>query len=376
MLVCNTFEFDNRVFRAADTLQEAGFEVTLLAYHREGLAEEEILGSGFRLIRINFNKKHARGTIFYKAFKYFAFRNAVKRYVDEIRPDYVHCHDYKSLFMGFYAKKRCNSTFIYDVHEYFQDLNYLHYFPRPVRRYIARYERKGLKTADSVITVSPGLAEKLAKPAGKVINLVRNIPDFRDMESSVAEPLESEFKGYLEQHKGGKNLLFLGGDVSKSRGIPRFLEILKGLPAEYRLTMIGVKERVIIERLERLLEEKGVRDRVTYFHPLRLKTIFTLSPYFYMGLCLVQPINESYKHSLANKLFEYTAMGLPILASNIPDQKALLERYGNGLIIDVHNREESIERIISFSPKKEAGERALRELNWSNESKKLLELYR
>jgi glycosyltransferase involved in cell wall biosynthesis len=51
------------------------------------------------------------------------------------------------------------------------------------------------------------------------------------------------------------------------------------------------------------------------------------------GLCLIQPICRSYELCLPNKLFEYAAAGVPILASDVPVIAAVVRGEGIGEVV-------------------------------------------
>jgi glycosyltransferase involved in cell wall biosynthesis len=52
------------------------------------------------------------------------------------------------------------------------------------------------------------------------------------------------------------------------------------------------------------------------------------------GLCLIQPVCRSYELTLPNKLFEYAAAGVPVLASNMPVLAGVVRREGLGEVVD------------------------------------------
>ena len=102
-----------------------------------------------------------------------------------------------------------------------------------------------------------------------------------------------------------------------------------------------------------------------------------------IGLVCIQPL-ERHKVSLPNKIFEYMAAGLPIIASNFPLWKKIVDDAGCGICIDPTDPEKIAEAILYLldNPQlgKEMGEngrRAAKErYNWKKESKKLLEVYK
>jgi glycosyltransferase involved in cell wall biosynthesis len=86
---------------------------------------------------------------------------------------------------------------------------------------------------------------------------------------------------------------------------------------------------------------------------------------------------------MPTKLFEYMATGLPVIASNFPHWKEILEDNHCGLVVDPLNPKE-IARAIEYlldhpeeaSRMGENGRQAVKDkYNWEEEGKKLLDLY-
>jgi glycosyltransferase involved in cell wall biosynthesis len=102
-----------------------------------------------------------------------------------------------------------------------------------------------------------------------------------------------------------------------------------------------------------------------------------------MGLVIFQPA-ENHIESQPNKLFEYLSAGLPIVASNFPLWREIVEGNGVGIVVDPTNSQE-VADAISFLLKNpelcaEMGGRARAlieaRLNWNVEARKLIEFYR
>jgi glycosyltransferase involved in cell wall biosynthesis len=110
-------------------------------------------------------------------------------------------------------------------------------------------------------------------------------------------------------------------------------------------------------------------------HPLVAKT--------HIGLAVVArtPNNVG---SLLTKLFEYMALGMPLITSDFPLYKELIEGIGCGLCVAPEKPQEladAIEYLLSH-PEEAAemgrrGREAVRaNYNWNTEAKKLLEVYK
>lgn len=375
MSVCNYFNPDNRVFRAANSLAEAGYQVVVLSYSKEGLPEEEEPGFGFSVKRIKagfsrFPIKQIRNFV-----NHIMWRKKTKDFASQFIPEFVHCHDYNTLFLGEYCKKKFNSKVIYDNHEYFQDLNYLHRYPFFIRKWIAMYERRVMKTTvDEMIVVSPGIAEAYTPIFGRKINIVRNIPDtepYKVFNSGVPD----DITGFLETQKkiGRKLFLYLGTNTQRGRGMDFCFNLVSVLPNEYGLVIFGPRDNKEVMLLKQKAIQMGIDERFGAFKSLPIPVLDKISSYFYMGVSLIEPIYFSYLHSLPNKLFEYFSMGLPVLSSDIPDQAELVLRLnlGNVIPFDISKAKEIIINTgsNSYNP-------AIKTLfTWESEKKVLLSVY-
>jgi len=334
MAVYNSFNPDNRVFRAADAIQEMGYDVTLLAYHSPGLPLEEVTGKGFRVIRIVIKKNYLFPKQLRNYLNYRSFKKRAKRISEIIKPQFVHCHDYNTLFLGVYCKTLFGSRLIYDCHEYFQDLQYLHRYPLLVRKRIAAFERKVIKKkVDEMITVSPGIAQLYRVHFPKNILVIRNIPD-KTKSITVQAPSGEIIKFLTTQTDLNRKLfLYLGTNSQKGRGLDFIFDLLRELPDEYGMVTFGAKSLAELDYLKSKAEKCNISQRYGAFFSLPIEQLHSVAKFFYMGFSLIEPIYVSYYHSLPNKLFEYFSMDLPVISSEIPDQSEIILKHNAGLIV-------------------------------------------
>lgn len=380
MAVCDYFTNDNRVFRAADALTEQGLDVQLLAYHRADLKEKESLGHGFHVSRLKNNTWIQKPSQFSNFLKYLEFRRKAKAFADQYQPDAVHCHDYNTLFLGVYCQKKYGAKIIYDNHEYFQDLKYLHRYPKLVRRYIAHYEKETIKYwVDEMIVVSEGIAEAYRDIAGTKPTIVMNITDWRTIKNEKPSEIEYEqYKSFLDHLKqeGKEILLYIGRNFVRGRGMDFTIELLQHLPEHYFLVIFGCSNAKEIQKLQAIFKAKNVEHRMKAFTYASVSDLYHLRSYFSFGLSMIEPIYFSYNHSLPNKLFEYIMMGLPVIASDIPEQKKIVNTYNVGIVAELQSPGLTAQKLLSLDAKKYDGlEDARKELSWENEKHKLLKIY-
>ena len=85
---------------------------------------------------------------------------------------------------------------------------------------------------------------------------------------------------------------------------------------------------------------------------------------------------------MPNKMFEYMMAGLPVLASNFPEMRSVIQASGAGLVVDPQNIaaiRQCIQGLLDEPTRtqqyREAALRADRYYNWEREADKLIQLY-
>ena len=100
-----------------------------------------------------------------------------------------------------------------------------------------------------------------------------------------------------------------------------------------------------------------------------------------VGLSIEENNGESYYYSLPNKISDYIQAGIPIVVSNFPEMKRIIEAFEVGECISNHSEQElssKINRVLTKGKKfyKERLESAAAQLCWENEEPKLIELFK
>src|SRR5690606_10003174 len=102
-----------------------------------------------------------------------------------------------------------------------------------------------------------------------------------------------------------------------------------------------------------------------------------------VGLVCLHPV-DNYREALPIKMFEYMAAGLPVVATDFPLWRRILEESGCGVTVDPLNPADMAEKVTALlkdDPMRQRmgknGRRAfLEKYNWRAEETKLLDLYR
>jgi glycosyltransferase involved in cell wall biosynthesis len=99
-----------------------------------------------------------------------------------------------------------------------------------------------------------------------------------------------------------------------------------------------------------------------------------------MGFCLIEDHCLSYRYSLPNKFFEYAMAGLPILVSDLPEMRKLVEKYNCGVICESVTPEgivKGLKELLGQDLKKlgENSRKMAEDHSWEVQEEKLIKLY-
>jgi len=179
-----------------------------------------------------------------------------------------------------------------------------------------------------------------------------------------------------------KKIVVYVGEISPGRGLEHMIEALQWLE-DVVLVIIGEGarteyERTLLQRADSLkVSHKICRMK---YHPFNTMIRYVASAD--LGIVYIQNLNLSYLYSLPNKLFEYLLAGIPIIASDMPEIRKIVDEYQVGCIVELADSRrlgEKIKHVLSdpdlAAQFRSNARRAIRENNWQLESKKLVALY-
>jgi glycosyltransferase involved in cell wall biosynthesis len=352
---------DVRIFhKEAKTLAKAGYKVVLIAQHKRN---EEV--DGIKIAALP-NQQNRFFRIFGLTWR--AFHMALLE-----RANVYHFHDPELLPIGVLLKIFTRAKIIYDVHEDVPEQILTKYWlPVSLRRPIAILfnfiEKLLAQVMDKVIVATEGIAEKFARLNPIVVH---NYPDL----GTMLNPSETRWK------REDKVLVFAGG-ISKLRGAIEMVQALEYLKPAWnvRLDLIGKFEP---PELEEELQAMRGWQRVRFLGWLQWKLAWEHARNAFAGIVLFHPV-PNHTESLPNKLFEYMSVGLPVVASNFPLWKMIIEGNRCGITVDPLDPKaiaQAIEYLLAHPEEArrmgERGRRAVEErFNWEREGERLLILYK
>ena len=283
--------------------------------------------------------------------------------------DIYHLHDPELIPIGL-KLKRLGKKVIFDSHEdVSKQILGKHYMHPILRKLISKayafYESYACSRFDGVIAATPFIRDKF-----KLIN--QQAIDVNNF------PILSEFDGVQGFVKSPGEVCYVG-TIARVRGV---LELVAAMELTYpgvRLNMVGAfAEKNIQEKVSKQpgwssINYLGVQDRQGVGEVLG-KSI--------AGLVNLHPL-INYLDALPIKMFEYMSAGIPVIASDFPLWREILEDNECGICVnplDPQDIANAINHLISHPEKAkrmgENGRRAILEkFNWSIEEKKLIQFY-
>ncbi len=347
--------FDVRIFyKECRTLAQAGYEVTLIAPH-----DRDELADGVWIKAVPRPKSRAERLT---RTVWQVFREAARQ-----PASVYHFHDPELLVAAAILKIIKGRAVIFDVHEDYPLVALRReWIPRPIRFLAFTGVWLGLRILlpffDAVVAATDSIA--LSLPHSRTVT-VRN---FADMPTEAAE-------GTREG-----NLLIYAGSVMREMGVHYFLDAFvrmsQRLPVRLRLIGAAPYSNSFEEELQRCPPETvEVLPRMRHEDALRMMVGGTL------GLCLNLPLPGS--DGLPTKLFEYMAMGLPVVGADLPTIRKIIEDTGCGIVVDFRNPQEVADQIVELlqnpgaleQMRRKGREAFARTYQWRTQAPALLKLY-
>jgi glycosyltransferase involved in cell wall biosynthesis len=352
--------FDIRIFyKECKTLVQAGYKVVLIAPHDQ---EEEIGGILICALPKPKNRLERVTRVMWQSYK-----RAIKE-----GADIYHFHDPELIPLGLLLKIR-GERVIYDVHEdYSHALLSREWIPTWLRNVVAKMvafeEWVGAKFFDGVVAATPRIATRF--PGLRTVT-VQNFP-------FLIESIGNSPMSYQQR----RMIIAYVGVISELRGAKEMIQAMSLLPPHWdvKLTLAGDFRPL---NLEDEVKNSSGWNRVEFVGWKSHKDVMTMLGEVRMGLVLFHPAPD-HVEAQPNKLFEYMSVGIPVIVSDFPLWRQIVEGTGCGLLVDPLDPEaiaKTIQWLLEHPTEAEEmgkkGQEAIKDhFSWDAEAKKLLTFYK
>jgi len=295
----------------------------------------------------------------------------VYRCARDLRVDICHFHDPELIPVGLVLRWR-GVMVIYDAHEDApRDILTKSWLPPWSRRIVSRVfeclENFAARRFSAIIAATPYIAERFRSIGAKAVN-VNNYP--------LLDELVAPDEMCPATGREARTICYLGG-ITSIRGVR---ELVAALPeARATLLLAGPFENATIETELRAMP--GWRQ-VQYLGVVDRAGVREIMARSQLGIVLFHPA-PNHLDAQPNKMFEYMAAGIAVLASNFPAWRGIVEDSQTGLCVDPLDPVAVAQTLGAMldDPRQleimgQAGQRAIAtRYNWENEERTLLALY-
>lgn len=351
---------DTRIFhKMCKSLAIAGYDVTLVA---PGESFEEggvkVVGIGNRLRTRVVRLIEMAGRVYKKGLALDA--------------DLYQLHDPELLLYALKLKRRGKKV-IFDSHEEYVTIFSQKKFIPPflqglTKSLIFRYIRHVCRQLDAVLAVTPHIVEDYEK-MGCRVEMITNYPIINAEAPFVPPAYDARRIGFA-------------GGVSPHWHIHTVIQAMENVPG----VTFALAGPMMSGAYQEMLAQLPAWPCVDYHGRITFQEAQDMLRTCSVGVAVFEYLSFSNGNlgTIGNtKIFEYMAAGLPVIGSNFPTWKTLLEDGGCGLCVPPGDQEaiEQALRTLLDNPQKarKMGEMGrhlvLEKYNWLQEEKKLLALY-
>jgi len=385
MMLCHDQHLDRRVLAQATSLLENGHNVRLLALSFDAESQHETLSDGLELTRIGLrhiipenptyihynirqhklnaclnracNRYPQCAAVFQSLFQYASrlnwnlykalllmryhnrtlhdplpFRQAFVEHGREYPCDLIQVHDLPALQAGAELAAERNVPLVYDAHELYPEQAS---FSRVQRKLCSAAEAHWIQKADLVFAVNQSIGQEMARRyrIADPVTLLNAIAPPSEFDPEVRYDLLRE---KLDIPSTRRILLFQGG-FAPHRNLEQLVAAMPHVKtADVDLVMMGPGD--FAEKLKQKAASAGLLDKRIYFLPaVPQSELLQHSASADIGIIPYPHIDLNSLYCTPNKLFEFIAAGLPILANDSPELNRFVCEQGFGMTQRMNN---------------------------------------
>ena len=353
--------YDNRIFqKECKSLAQEGYEVYLIVNDEK--SDEKL--DDISIISIRKKRTNRIWRILFAPWD--AYKEAKK-----VRADLYHLHDPELLLIAKKLKK--NSSVLFDSHEFTaEQILEKFYIPPVLRRGLATFykylERKIISQIDGLVVPCTFEGKDYFEGCYKEIAYVNNVP--------ILDNVKPTDIPYIERTR---EALYIGG-ITLQRGAK--VMIKAAYQAKLCLSMGGA---FLSSELKSELEKMEEYTSIDYLGLLNKEQVQEVLGDSKIGICIIQDSGQYRKlDNLPTKVYEYMAAEMPVIVSDFPYYKKIIEENSAGICVNPVNINavaRAMRYIIEHSDEARRmglnGKKIVEDkFNWEHEKEHLFELYK
>lgn len=365
--------FDTRVFQKEAVTLAQEHEVTLIAPHDEIIRIQQD-NVTIRTVQKTTNKLLHPITL---------IRTLIQGFKCEC--DVLHCHEPGSLLVCIILKLLQGKKVVYDVHEYYPSLIAIDsFFPTclsPVIDSVMNFSELTLaRFADAIIVVREDLKERFQPLTNKNVEVIFVYPDLKIFKYP---------KNYRDNNlslNNNKTIVYEGFVDIQERGLDKCLYAIKQLipiHPDIELKIVGRVPEHDLKWAEEYVRDNQSASNFVVIPWVNYDEVPKILAQSTIGIILFQPTHYNSLMGIPNKLFDYMAAGIPVIASNLPNISTIVKDANCGILVNPDDEKEIAHAIDYLLKNPEEAKRfglngrdAVEiKYNWMNMEHKLMGIY-
>jgi glycosyltransferase involved in cell wall biosynthesis len=236
-------------------------------------------------------------------------------------------HDLPVLASAVAAADEVGAAVFYDAHELYPEQ--LHFGAERMQLY-RNAEAALIPLAEMVTTVNRSIADEMHVRYGiPTPRVILNTPDTGG--TPVPLPKTDILRQALSLGSE-KMILLFQGSLSLNRNLENLVQAMEYVKSEdVVLVLMGPGDAKRAELMEIAKDRRLLNDRVVFHPAVPQSQLLTYTASADFGIIPYPDIDFNTLHCTPNKLFEFTAAGVPILANDLPELRRFVAQAGIGI---------------------------------------------
>lgn len=305
------------------------------------------------------------------------------RYIRNLKADIISCHDILALAIAYisslflYRKPKL----VYDSHEFEFGRNskrckFMSFCVVVAERFLINQCVFSIMVNDTIADAVQKLHKLKARPL-----VVRNMQDYIEVDESIVKQSREKFNT-LFHFKQDDFLVLYHGAIMNGRGIENIIKAIADTNG-IKGVILGFGEDTYIQELKKMIAVNHLEEIVVFHDTVPQEELWKYVGAVDVGIVMMDNICLSYYYSLPNKFFQNVQAHTPIIGSDFPEIRRMIERYNIGLVCKADSPEALRNAIIRLKDDKDLYNSfkknlrmASKELCWENEKRILIDAYK
>ena len=283
------------------------------------------------------------------------------------RCDILTANDLDTLPALYSIAKLRHKKLVYDSHEYFTEVPELTQRPR-IQKIWKYIEAAIVPQLKHVITVCDSIAKIYEDMYHVPVHVIKNTP-YRRTKAIESNQIQGITKPYI----------IYQGAINVGRGLELLIDSMV-FADTYQLVIIGNGD--MFDDIQTRIQEKNLQHKIRCLGKIHFSELPAYTSGAILGVSLEENIGKNYYYALPNKLFDYIQSNIPVIVSDLPEMKAIVNKYNCGQIIQERTPKKlatQIHAIIGntqlYNEYVANTHNAAKKLCWEHEEKNLLHIY-